>query len=129
MAQPRPPAIRIDTDGTVTVLDDADYETIRDNVGHLDSMIESIPTDGRIVIIVNEAAKINRLALNRLGHALWGHVDLHQCISNGGDWMAGPCVVTGPPDPDGNTTAVPEWVLPTLAALAVRVGIVKHEPH
>ena len=32
--------------------------------------------------------------------------------------MAGPCVVTGPPDADGETTIVPDWVLPTLAKLA-----------
>lgn len=122
MSHPQAPAILIDTDGTITILDNAEYETIRDSVG---GCIESIPTDGRIVIIVNETGKIERLPLNRLGHALWEQVDFHQCISNGGDWIAGPCVVTGPPDPDGNTTTVPDWVLPTLATLAVRIGVVK----
>lgn len=113
MSTSNPPALRIDTDGTITVLADATYETLRDAVG---GWIEAAPTDGRIVIWVNEEGKIDQLPFNPIGHALWRNVDGYGCI-DAGDWMAGPCVVTGPIDDDGNTTEVPEWVLPTLATV------------
>jgi hypothetical protein len=107
------PALRIDVDGTVTVLPDARHDTIHDSVG---GWIEAAPTDGSITIWVNEEGKLGPLPFNPLGHALWAYVDTYGWIS-AGDWMAGPCVVTGPCDADGDTTAVPDWVLPTLATL------------
>ena len=118
MTNPQPPAVRIDTDGTVTVLADATYETISDSVG---GWIEAAPTDGRIVIWVNEEGKVNRLAFNPLGHRLWAAVDSYGCIADG-DWLAGPCVITGPGNADGETTPVPAWVLPTLERLATTAG-------
>ena len=108
------PAIRIDVDGTVAVLPDASSDTLHDSVG---GWIEAAPTDGSIAIFVNEDGKRAPLPFNPLGHALWAHVDRHRCIA-AGDWMAGPCVVTGPVDANGDVTDVPEWVLPTLATLA-----------
>ena len=114
MTNPQPPAVRIDTNGTVTVLADATYETISDSVG---GWIEAAPTNGRIVIWVNEEGKVNRLAFNPLGHRLWAAVDSYGCIADG-DWLAGPCVITGPGDADGENTPVPAWVLPTLERLA-----------
>lgn len=119
MTDSRPPAVRIDTDGTVTVLADATYETIRDGVG---GWIEAAPSDGRVVVWVNEEGKVDGLAFNPLGHAFWGQVDHYGCIS-AGDWMAGPCVITGPADHDGNTTEVPEWVLPALRLLAATIAV------
>jgi hypothetical protein len=115
------PALRIDIDGTVTALADASYETIHLGVG---GWIEAVPTDGRIVIWVNEERKLNHLPFNPLGHALWAHVDHYGCIA-AGDWLAGPCVVTGPSDDRGNTTSVADWVPPALTALAatVRSGV------
>lgn len=103
-------AIRIDTDGTVTVLADHCYDTIRNAVG---GWIEAISTDGRIDIFVNEEGKIDRLDQNPLGQALWAQVDSYGCI-RAGDWMAGPCVVTGPVDHDGDVTDAPAWVLALL---------------
>lgn len=114
MTATNPPAVRVGTDGTVTILADASYETLRDGVG---GWIEAAPTDGSIVIWVNEEGKIDRLPYNPLGHALWAQVDSYGCIA-AGDWMAGPCLITGPADADGNTTDVPDWVLPALADLA-----------
>ena len=111
------PAIRIDPNGTVTVLTDTAYQTIRDGVG---GWIEAAPTDGTITIWVDEEGKLTPLAFNFLGHALWAHVDTYGCIA-AGDWMAGPCVVTGPPDDNGDTTDLPGWVLPTLEQLAAAV--------
>ncbi|HWL41799.1 MAG TPA: DUF3846 domain-containing protein [Ilumatobacter sp.] len=119
MTDPTPPAVRIDTDGTVTVLADATYETIRDGVG---GWIEAAPTDGSIVVWVNEEGKIDRLPYNPLGHALWRRVDSYGCIA-AGDWMAGPCVVTGPADDNGDTTPVPAWVLPALVELTSRPAV------
>ena len=68
------------------------YDTIHDSVG---GWIEAAPTDGSITIWVNEEGKLGPLPFNPLGHALWAHVDTYGCIA-AGDWMAGPCVVTGP---------------------------------
>lgn len=118
MSDTNPPAIRINTDGTITVLSDASYDTIRDGVG---GWIEAAPSDGRIIIWVNEEGKIDQLPFNPLGHALWALVDSYGCI-DAGDWMAGPCVVTGPTDDDGEVTDVPDWVLPTLAGLGLTVA-------
>lgn len=87
---------------------------INESVG---GWIEATPTDGSITIWINEEGKLARLPFNPLGHALWAYVDSYWCI-DAGDWMAGPCVVTGPNDVDGKTADVPEWVLPTLATLA-----------
>lgn len=117
----QPAALRIDTDGTVTVLPDATYETLRDGVGGL---IEAAPTDESLTLWVNEEGKLHGLPLNPLGHALWGEVDIYGCIA-AGDWVAGPCVITGPPDGDGNNTAVPDWVLPRLARLAATIVVVE----
>ena len=66
-----PAAIRIDVDGTVTILPDATYDTLHDSVG---GWIESIPTNGSVTIFVNEEGKLVPLPLNPLGHALWAHV-------------------------------------------------------
>lgn len=117
----QPPAVRIDTDGTVTVLPDNNYETIRDGVG---GWIEAAPTDGSITLWVNEEGKVNGLPLNPLGHALWAHVDTYGCIQ-AGDWVAGPCVITGPPDADGASTPAPEWFLPRLATIAATTVVVE----
>lgn len=117
----QPFAIRIDTDGTVTGLPDANYETLRDAVGGL---IEAAPTDDSLTLWVNEEGKINGLPLNPLGHCLWAEVDVYGCI-RAGDWLAGPCVVTGPADDDGNATALPDWVLPRLARLAATVVVIE----
>jgi hypothetical protein len=114
MTDTQPPAVRIHPDGTVTLLADASYETICDGVG---GWIEAAPTDGRIVIWVNEEGKIKDLAFNPLGQRLWAAVDSYGCIADG-DWLAGPCVITGPSDTDGGHTPVPAWVLPTLQLLA-----------
>lgn len=114
MSDTQPAAVRIDVDGTVTALADTSYETIRDGVG---SWIEAAPTDASITLWVNEEGKLDQLPFNPLGHALWAEVDVYGCIQ-AGDWLAGPCVVTGPPDDDGNTTALPVWVLSRLARLA-----------
>ena len=114
MPTARVPAIRIDPDGTVTALPDTRYHTISDGVG---GWIEAAPTDGTITIWVNEEGKLAPLPFNPLGHALWAYVDSYQCITVG-DWMAGPCVVTGPTDDNGDTTDLPNWVLPTLERLA-----------
>jgi len=118
----QPAAIRIDTDGTVTVLADASYQTLSDGVGGL---IEAAPTDERVVVWVNEEGKVNDLDFNPLGHALWMMVDEYGCTT-AGDWMAGPCVVTGPYDDEGETTPVPDWVLPSLQRLteAICRGVV-----
>jgi hypothetical protein len=118
------PALRIDVDGTVTPLPDASYETIHLGVG---GWIEAVPTDGRIVIWVNEEGKLTHLPFNPLGHALWAHVDRYGCIA-AGDWLAGPCVVTGPADDTANTTSVPDWVLPAVAALAATVRFGAGDP-
>jgi hypothetical protein len=109
------PALRIGVDGDVTALPDSDYETIRDGVG---GWIEAAPTDGTITIFVNEEGKLGPLPFNPLGHALWAHVDTYGCIA-AGDWMAGPCAVTGPPDDHGAPTAVPGWVVIALVDLAM----------
>lgn len=111
----QPSAVRIDIDGTVTVLADATYETLSAGVGGL---IEAAPTDDRVVIFVNEEGKVQDLAFNPIGHVLWQMVDYYGCIA-AGDWMAGPCVVTGPYNDDGDTTALPDWVLPILDLLTV----------
>lgn len=117
----QPPAIRIDTDGTVTVLPDARYETIRDGVG---GWIEAAPTDESLTLWVNEEGKVDGLPLNPLGHALWNEVDVYRCIP-AGDWLAGPCVVTGPPDASGDAMPVPDWLLPRLARLAATVVVIE----
>lgn len=115
------PAIRIDPDGTVTVLADASYESIRDGVG---GRIEAAPTDESITLWVNEDGTIDDLPLNPLGHVLWNEVDVYGCIA-AGDWMAGPCVVTGPPDNHGDPTPLPDWVLPRLNRLATAIVTVE----
>ena len=118
------PALRIDVDGTVTALPDASYETIHLGVG---GWIEAVPTDGRIVIWVNEEGKLNHLPFNPLGHALWAQVDRYGCIA-AGDWLAGPCVITGPADDVGNTTSVADWVLPALTTLAATIRFGPADP-
>ena len=62
MTATNPPAVHVATDATVTILADASYETIRDGVG---GWIEAAPTDGSIVIWVNEEGKIDRLPTTR----------------------------------------------------------------
>lgn len=68
MTNPTPPAVRIDTDGTVTVLADAQYETLRDAVG---GWLEVAPTNGQVVIWLDEEGKLRDLPRNPLGHALF----------------------------------------------------------
>lgn len=120
MTNPTPPAVRIDPDGTVTVLADAEYETLSDAIG---GWFDIAPTDGRVVIWLDDFGKAKGLASNPLATALWACVDSYGCIP-AGDHLVGPCVITGPGDSDGNTTPVPAWVLPTLAELTHRVATV-----
>lgn len=118
MTVSEPAAIRVDTDGTVTLLADHTYETIRAGVG---GWIEVAPTDTRVIVWVNEEGKVDGLPFNPLGHAFWATVDSYGCTT-AGDWMAGPCVITGPTDDDGDTTDVPTWVLPALARLGAQLA-------
>ncbi len=117
MSAPRPAAFRIDPDGSVNPLPDVAYETIRDAVG---GWIEVAPTSGDLTVWVDEDGKTRGLPWNPLGHALWAEFDIDGCV-RGGDWMAGPCVVTGPPDRNGDTTPVPEFVSDVIRRLAARI--------
>jgi len=110
-------ALRIDIDATVTALPDNHYRTLSDAVGGL---IEAAPGDGTYILWVNEEGKILDLPHNPLGEGLWFLIDSHGCLA-AGDWMAGPCVITGPIDDDGETTAVTDDVAVTVASMAAAV--------
>lgn len=116
-----PAAVQIAADGTITALADCSYETIRDGVRGL---IEAVPTDETITLWVNEAGKLNGLPFNPLGQTFWRQVDAYGCI-RAGDWLAGPCVITGPPDEHGDTTPLPDWVLPRLTGLALTTVVIE----
>lgn len=110
-------ALRIDVDATVTVLADCKSRTLSDGVGGL---IEAVPGDGTYIIWVNEEGKVLGLPHNPLGEGLWFLIDSHGCLA-AGDWMAGPCVITGPIDDDGETTAVTVDVVLAVASMAAAV--------
>ena len=110
-------ALRIDVDATVTVLPDSNHETLSDSVGGL---IEAVPGDGTYILWVNEEGKLLELPQNLLGEGLWFLIDSHGCLA-AGDWMAGPCVITGPIDDDGETTPVTDDVALTVASMAEAV--------
>lgn len=106
-------AVRVDVDGSVTALTDDSYATLRAAVGGL---IEACPTAGSCIVWVNEEGKVNGLPRNLFGEALWFLVGDCGCLA-AGDWMAGPCVITGPADREGELTPVPAWVLDTAATM------------
>ncbi len=117
-----PAALRIDVDATVTLLDDTDYRTLSDGVGGL---VERLPGDGSYTIWVNEEGKPLNLPRNPLGEGLWFLIDVYDCLP-AGDWIAGPCVIAGPADRDGEPTPIGDdlvtMVLLMSAALRPRVG-------
>ena len=107
-------ALRIDVDATVTRLADASYQSLHAGVGGL---IEAVPGDGTYTIWIREIGKIDQLARNPLGEGLWFLIDLCDCLA-AGDWMAGPCVITGPLNDDGDVDPVDDTLALTICLMS-----------
>jgi Domain of unknown function (DUF3846) len=107
-------AVRVDFDGMVTVLPDATYETLKAALG---GWIERCPADPGVSLWVDEEGKLKDLPLNMTATHLWSKVDKFHCV-RAGDFVAGPCVITGGDDGAGEVTPVPAWVLEELGLVA-----------
>lgn len=81
-----------------------DLPTLQGLVG---GYLEAVTT-GQAVLWVNEEGKLKALPLNRMATYLWWTLNP---AMEGVDTIAGCCVVTGPADPDGHMTSIPEAVL------------------
>lgn len=77
--------------------------------------IEPVPSDPLVTIWVNEEGKFHNPIVNRLAMDVWIPWDIHHCMVQGGDWIAGNVVVTGGVDGRGETLDIDEhvrgWVL------------------
>jgi len=113
---PTVPAVLIAVDGSVSVLPDAEFYTLKAGVG---GWLEVAPSDTSVALWVDEDGKGKGLALNMRANDLWSMVDVFHCME-AGDRLVGPCVVTGGADGAGETTAVPPWVLEHLGVVAER---------
>jgi hypothetical protein len=107
-------ALRINVDGTVTRLADASYQSLYDGVG---GQIEAVPGDGTYTIWVRETGKADELPPNPLGDGLWFLIDVYDCLA-AGDWIAGPCVITGPFNTDGDVEPVDDTLALTICLMS-----------
>lgn len=107
-------AVQIGVDGTITVLPDAEYATLKAALG---GWIEACPSAPDVILWVDEEGKLKGLPFNPVANALWAHVDYYDAMK-AGDYIVGPCVVTGGADAKGDTTPVPPWVLDELGVVA-----------
>jgi Domain of unknown function (DUF3846) len=107
-------ALWIDVDGTVTRLADASSHSLHDGVGGL---IEAVPGDGTYTLWVRETGKLDQLPPNPLGDGLWYLIDVYDCLA-AGDWIAGPCVITGPVSDDGDVEAVDDTLALTICLMS-----------
>lgn len=77
--------------------------------------IEAIPTGEDVTMWINEEGKYTDTRVNRLAMDVWIRWDIHRCMIDGHDWIAGPCVVTGGVDEHGETLDISDgarrWVL------------------
>jgi hypothetical protein len=119
---PTPPttaiaALRVDIDATISDLADVTYQTLHDAVG---GDLEPVPGNGTYTIWVNENGKSLDLPRNPLGEGLWYLIDNAGCLA-AGDWMAGPCVITGPLDDRGDILRVTDDVVEAVRLMAAAV--------
>ena len=92
---------------TVAVQDITTYDQLNEA---LKGWIEAIPTDNRVTVWCNEEGKLNNLPYNPVATKFWRSVDHYGCV-RAGDWIAGPVVIQGPVDSEGNNTDCPDWVI------------------
>jgi hypothetical protein len=115
MTEPR--AVRIPSHrGELHLMDTATYEEIKDALGG--AWLEAAPTDGTVTLYIDTDGKAKMLPINLLATAFWTHVGGAECVLRG-DFLVGPVVVCGPPDPEGDDTAVPAAVVDVLTALSL----------
>jgi hypothetical protein len=116
--------VRIDVDGSVSILTAADhdgtYQVLRDAVDGYIQMIplgdafhpERPPTE-QVTAWMNEEGKLRPMPHNPVGTLLCR--ELNALLD--GDWIAGPLVLSGGSDAEGNTLSAPAVVLAWAAAI------------
>ena len=118
-ATPAIAALRVDIDATITHLTDVTHQTLHDAIG---GDLEPVPGDGTYTIWVNENGKVLDLPRNPLGEGLWYLIDDAGCLA-AGDWMAGPCVITGPLDDHGDVLPVGDDVVDAVHLIAAAATV------
>lgn len=100
----------------VILADFPDYQSINTALG---GWIEAVPTDERVTIYVNEEGKLLDLPANPIAYAFWQTVDTYHCTTTPGwnDWIAGPAVILGGTDDEGETLPVPADIFDWFSAL------------
>ena len=83
-----------------------EYDELNSALG---GWIEAVPTNATVTIWCNEEGKLKGLPYNDPAMELWKRVDEFGCIP-AGDYVAGPIVVQGPVDDEGEATDCPDWV-------------------
>jgi hypothetical protein len=110
---PPVPGVLIAVDGSVSVLPDTEFFTMKAAIG---GWLEVAPSASSILLWCDEDGKGKGLTLNYRANDLWSMVDVFHCME-AGDRLVGPVVVTGGDDGNGETTAVPPWVLEHLGVV------------
>jgi hypothetical protein len=76
--------------------------------------VEVCPSSDDVTLWINDEGKWLDPRPNRLAMDVWLRYDVHGCMRYG-DWIAGPCVVTGGVDSYGETLDISElaaaWVI------------------
>ena len=120
-----PVAVCIDpAHGVLRFMESATYDEIK---AALDGgYLEAAPTDGTVTLYIDEEGKLKHLPINLLATAFWTHVGGGELVLHG-DFLVGPVVVVGPPDAEGDDTAVPAAAVDVLTALSLMVRDVPDE--
>lgn len=108
-------AVKIDVDGRLTVLPDAEYVTLRSAMNG--GWLETAPCRPDVCLWVDEEGKLKGLPINHRANELWSMIDEYHA-QEAGDRLVGVCVVTGGSDGRGEVTPVPQWVLEHLGVVA-----------
>lgn len=95
-------AITISTDNRVSVIElQPGLHALQSSVGgHVEAVRSAT---GETTLWINEDGKVHGLPENRLGTWLMWHLNP---ATRGHDFLVGPVVITGGPDPDGKTCGV-----------------------
>ncbi len=98
------PYLRIDTDGAITELPDADLSTMRKAIA--DGWIEHVALRNGLSLWVDDNGKAKDLPPNPIATHLYGFAVIY-----------GPVVLTGPADREGDSTPIPQDGLTQVYAL------------
>jgi len=93
-----------------TAIYTANFDTLQSMQHAVRGLIEFVPTDESVSMIVNDEGRILGMPQNAAADMILERVDRYGLLS-AGQVLVGDCIVFGPPDGEGELTDVPQFIL------------------